>query len=63
MEVNPLVFETSASTDSAIWATCFLNCGAKIRLFPEPAILFLKKGEKNKKMKHEKSEIKKYNVL
>ena len=21
MEVNPLVFETSASTDSAIWAT------------------------------------------
>ena len=24
MEVNPLVFETSASTDSAIWATCFL---------------------------------------
>ena len=49
MEVNPLVFETSASTDSAIWATCFL-------------ILFLKKGEKNKKMKHEKSEIRKYNV-
>ena len=60
MEVNPLVFETSASTDSAIWATCFLT---KIRLFPEPAILFLKKGEKNKKMKHEKSEIRKYNVL
>ena len=24
MEVNPLVFETSASTDSAIWATLFV---------------------------------------
>ena len=35
MDVTPLVFETSASTDSAIWATIirnmfFLNCGAKI---------------------------------
>ena len=30
MDVTPLVFETSASTDSAIWATVFLNCGAKI---------------------------------
>jgi hypothetical protein len=35
MDVTPLVFETSASTDSAIWATTirnmfFLNCGAKI---------------------------------
>jgi len=27
------VFETSASTDSAIWATVFLNCGAKIWRF------------------------------
>ena len=32
MEVNPLVFETSASTDSAIWA-CLLNCGANICVF------------------------------
>ena len=25
MEVNPLVFETSASTDSAIWAMAFFS--------------------------------------
>ena len=62
MEVNPLVFETSASTDSAIWATCFPNCGAKIRLFPEPAIVFLKKDEKNKKKKERASEVRKYDV-
>ena len=31
MEVNPLVFETSASTDSAIWAMAlFAFAGAKI---------------------------------
>ena len=29
MDFTPLVFETSASTDSAIWAT-FLNCDAKV---------------------------------
>ena len=38
MEVNPLVFETSASTDSAIWAfrsieDCFSIADAKVRLF------------------------------
>ena len=46
LEVNPLVFETSASTDSAIWATCFLNCGAKIRLFFISAIVFQEKIKK-----------------
>ena len=36
MEVNPLVFETSASTDSAIWAyrnDSFLVCGCKGTIF------------------------------
>ena len=33
--VAPLVFETSASTDSAIWAS--LKCMAKVRLFFNPA--------------------------
>lgn len=45
MEVNPLVFETSASTDSAIWAFGF-NCGAKIRLFSKPTSILIKKGGK-----------------
>ena len=31
--VAPLVFETSASTDSAIWASVFLKCDAKVQLF------------------------------
>ena len=43
MDVTPQVFETSASTDSAIWATVFLNCVAKVTLFFESAILLAKK--------------------
>ena len=42
--VAPLVFETSASTDSAIWA--FLKCDAKVRIFSVLANIlhiFLKK--------------------
>ena len=35
MDVTPLVFETSASTDSAIWATVSLNCGAKVSHFSD----------------------------
>ena len=38
--VAPLVFETSASTDSAIWAIVFLNCDAKVQQFLIPAKLF-----------------------
>ena len=45
MEVNPLVFETSASTDSAIWAfrrfeVCFSIADAKVRLFSIPPNFF-----------------------
>ena len=38
--VAPLVFETSASTDSAIWAIVFLNCDAKVQHFLIHAKLF-----------------------
>ena len=44
MEVNPLVFETSASTDSAIWACMryelFLFCGCKGTTFFHTSKLF-----------------------
>ena len=40
MDVTPLVFETSASTDSAIWA--FLNSGAKIHKISIPASFYVK---------------------
>ena len=39
--VAPLVFETSASTDSAIWAS--EKCGAKIQTFSELANMNYKK--------------------
>ena len=45
--VAPLVFETSASTDSAIWAILFRNCDAKVMLFVYYAkknAIFLKKS-------------------
>ena len=40
--VAPLVFETSASTDSAIWAS--EKCGAKIQTFSELASMECKKN-------------------
>ena len=52
MDVTPLVFETSASTDSAIWATksgnmYFLNCGAKVVKYFETTSISHKKSENN----------------
>ena len=44
MDFTPLVFETSASTDSAIWAIIW-NCGAKV------GKSFKKASEVNKKVK------------
>ena len=39
MEVNPLVFETSASTDSAIWATQYFFCNIEtLSLVPRPGV-------------------------
>ena len=45
MDVTPLVFETSASTDSAIWAS-FLIASAKVHIFFNSARNTVKKVEK-----------------
>ena len=45
MDVTPLVFETSASTDSAIWAS-FLIASAKVHIFFNSARNMDKKVEK-----------------
>ena len=45
MDVTPLVFETSASTDSAIWAS-FLIASAKVHIFFNSARNTDKKVEK-----------------
>ena len=37
--IAPLVFETSASTDSAIWACALYSSGAKIEIFYRVASL------------------------
>ena len=40
--LQPLVFETNASTDSAIWALLFSEPGCKcIQTFPDPQQIFL----------------------
>ena len=41
--IAPLVFETSASTDSAIWATLSNNSDAKVRHFSELTNFFSEK--------------------
>ena len=46
MEVNPLVFETSASTDSAIWACLISQMRCKDTAFFENYNTFLKKRRK-----------------
>ncbi len=65
MEVNPLVFETSASTDSAIWAYVFLNAVQRYCFFIYLQYFCKKTGKKKKrKEKNGKRRIaeKKYNV-
>ena len=46
MEVNPLVFETSASTDSAIWAYLISQMRCKDTAFFETCNTFYKKRRK-----------------
>ena len=46
MEVNPLVFETSASTDSAIWAYLISQMRCKDKAFFETCNTFYKKRQK-----------------
>ena len=46
MEVNPLVFETSASTDSAIWACLISQMRCKDTAFFETCNTFCKKRRK-----------------
>ena len=46
MEVNPLVFETSASTDSAIWAYLISQMRCKDTAFFETCNTFIKKRRK-----------------
>ena len=48
MEVNPLVFETSASTDSAIWAYLISQMRCKDTAFFENYNTFLKKRRKKR---------------
>ena len=51
MDFTPLVFETSASTDSAIWAFLF-ECVAKIRFFLGFATFFWGKYSKKACLTH-----------
>ena len=46
MEVNPLVFETSASTDSAIWASLISQLRCKDTAFFQSCNTFHKKTRK-----------------
>ena len=65
MEVNPLVFETSASTDSAIWAYALagsVKCGAKISLTFQTRNSFIKKRQKKQEKRERHGFSKKYPV-
>ena len=64
MEVNPLVFETSASTDSAIWASHidFSIAVQRYEFFLYPQY-FLEKNKKKQKTSGKPSLFIKYSVL